>query len=140
MLPIFAKAAENFCIHQIRSPYLFQEEPPKTRTLIAYIDISSDSGSQYRAYLGCDIPMIQSIAEIFLGEDESDDETLKDMLLETANMIIGSAKVLAAEAKDTSFTIGTPYMHDAEQFDADLGTFASILVGEGCLSVSLKEI
>lgn len=140
MLPIFAKAAENFCIHQIRSPYQFQQEPPKTRTLIAYIDISSDNGTQYRAYVGCNLPMIQSITEIFLGEDESDENTLKDMLLETANMVIGSAKVLAAETEQGSFSIGTPNLYDAEQFDTELGTSASILIGEGYLTVSLKEI
>jgi len=140
MLPILAKAAENFCIHQIRAPYQFNIEPSKTRTLIAYIDISAETGSHYRAYVGCDIPMIQSIAEIFLGEDESDEETLKDMLLETANMIIGSAKVLAAEAKTTSFTIGTPNLHETEVFDPDLGESASILIGEGNLTISLKEI
>jgi len=140
MLPILAKAAENFCIHQIRTPYQFKDEPSKTRTLIAYIDISSETGSQYRAYLGCDLPVIQSIAEIFLGEDESDEETLQDMLLETANMIIGSAKVLAAEAKTTSFTIGTPYLHDAELFDSHLGESVSIMIAEGNLTVSLKEV
>jgi hypothetical protein len=122
MLTLILKAAENFCIHQIRSSHNTQECIPKKRTLIAYLDIEAQSGEKYRTYVGCDETLLQCITEIFLGEEISDMETLRDMLLETTNMIVGSAKVLAGESSIHPFTISTPYFEtdDASciKFDA----------------------
>lgn len=109
MLPIIMHAAENFCRHQLQLPYEQSEEESKKRTFLAYIDIESQNKETYRVYIGCDEPLIQNIAETFLGEDASDDQTLIDMLLETTNMIVGSAKVLAAEIYETSMNIMTPF-------------------------------
>ena len=113
MLSLILQAAENFCIHQIRESHETQECIPKKRTLIAYLDIEVHSGEKYRTYVGCDEILLQCITEIFLGEETSDTETLRDMLLETTNMIVGSAKVLSGESCIHSFTISTPhYMSD----------------------------
>lgn len=109
MLPIIIHAAENFCQHQLQLPYEQSDEDSKKRTFLAYIDIESQSNETYRVFIGCDETLIQTITETFLGEDSSDDQTLIDMLLETTNMIVGSAKVLAAEIYETSMTIMTPF-------------------------------
>lgn len=109
MLPIIIHAAENFCQHQLQLPYEQSDEDSKKRTFLAYIDIESQSNETYRVFIGCDETLMQTITETFLGEDSSDDQTLIDMLLETTNMIVGSAKVLAAEIYETSMTIMTPF-------------------------------
>lgn len=110
MLLIIVEAATNFCLHQIRLPYDLLSETEKKRTLLAYIDFETASGEMHRAFIGCDDRLIQTIAEIFLGEDESDEQTLIDMLLETTNMIVGNAKVLAGELYETAMTISTPFI------------------------------
>lgn len=139
MLPIIVEAAENFCKHQICLPYERCELSGKTRTLLASIDIDTPEGLQ-RAYVGCDATLIQMIAEIFLGEEESDQQTLIDMLLETANMIVGSAKVLAKEAYEQSFTIATPFLvpEEFEQLQPD--AFQCIGVDGGAMLIALKRL
>lgn len=139
MLPIIVEAAANFCLHQIRLPYEITELPPKKRTLFAFIDIESN-GSTHRAYIGCDPTLIQAIAEIFLGEDESDEQTLTDMLLETANMIVGSAKVLAAEAYDTSMMIATPFFVSEELSQIRPDALQCIGINDGELTIALKRL
>lgn len=109
MLSIIVHAAENFCLHQLQLPYEQSDVDSKKRTFLAYIDIESHNNEIYRVYIGCDEPLIQAITETFLGEDSSDDQTLIDMLLETTNMIVGSAKVLANEIYETSMSIMTPF-------------------------------
>lgn len=117
MLPIIIEAATNFCIHQIRLPYAMEITSPKKRTLLAYIDVETTNGEMHRAYIGCDENLIQTIATIFLGEENSDQETLIDMLLETTNMIVGNAKVIAGELYQTAMNISTPFIVSQEEMD-----------------------
>lgn len=139
MLPIIVEAAANFCQHQIRLPYQIIESDPKKRTLIAYIDIESSDGT-HRAYVGCDSILIQMITEIFLGEEESDEQTLVDMLLETTNMIVGSAKVLAEDSYDLSMKIATPFFLSEElsQVEPDILQYIGIENGE--MIIALKRL
>lgn len=140
MISFITQAAENFCIHQIRLPHTVQSSLPKTRTLIAYLDVESADGSLHRAFIGCDTTLIQQIAELFLGEDMSDEDTLKDMLLETTNMIIGSAKVLASESEELSFTISTPHILDNGEFSMPLDAYCTIAVAEGEMGIAIKAL
>lgn len=139
MLPIIVEAAENFCKHQIRLPYERCELSSEKRTLLASIDIETPEGP-HRAYVGCEAELIQLIAEIFLGEDESDEQTLNDMLLETANMIVGSAKVLAKEAYEQSFTIATPFLVPEEFAQIQPDAFQCIGVDGGAMLIALKRL
>ena len=141
MLPIIVEAATNFCTHQIRLPYDLVAESSKKRTLLAYIDIETTNGDTHRAYIGCDAMLIQTIAEIFLGEDESDEQTLIDMLLETTNMIVGSAKVLASELYETTMTIATPFIlshEDSASLQLDKVQWIGINGGE--LTIALQRL
>jgi hypothetical protein len=117
MLPILVEAATNFCIHQIRLPYHLSPSSLKKRTLLAYIDIETAEGEIHRAFIGCDETLIQTITSIFLGEENSDEETLVDMLLETTNMIVGNAKVLAGELYQTAIRISTPLIVSQEEIE-----------------------
>lgn len=141
MLPIIVEAATNFCLHQIRLPYDLKEEASKKRTLFAYIDIETANGETHRAYIGCDSMLIQTIAEIFLGEDESDEQTLLDMLLETTNMIVGSAKVLAGELYETTLSIATPYLiSDEELSSVRLDDSRCIDIDGGEMTIALQRL
>lgn len=142
MLPIIIEAAANFCLHQIRLPYDILSEPSEKRTLLAYIDIETADGDVHRAYIGCDQTLIQTIAEIFLGEEISDEQTLVDMLLETTNMIVGSAKVLAAEVYETTMTIATPFVLSPHESDEALRleNKQSIRVDGGEMIIGLQRL
>jgi hypothetical protein len=141
MLPIIVEAATNFCIHQIRLPYDLVPTSSKKRTLLAYIDIETTNGETHRAYIGCDAMLIQSIAEIFLGEDESDEQTLIDMLLETTNMIVGSAKVLAGELYETTMTIATPFVLSHEEIASlQLDEVQCIGIDGGEMTIALQRL
>ncbi len=139
MLAIIVHAAENFCLHQLRLPFERITDFPQKRTLLAYIDVESHDKSLHRVYIGCDETLIQTIAETFLGEDESDDQTLIDMLLETTNMIVGSAKVLAEESYKTSMSIMTPFLSD-DVGDTNLDEIQHLSVDSGAMTIAVKRL
>ncbi|MDP3119060.1 MAG: chemotaxis protein CheX [Sulfuricurvum sp.] len=140
MLPTILQAAENFCIHQIRLPHTTIQMSDKKRTLIAYLDLETKNGIKYRAYLGCDNVLIQHITEIFLGEETSEEETLVDMLLETTNMIIGSAKVLAEESDANSFIISTPHFLKEDYFTMPYDGIQAVQVANGEMVIAIKAL
>lgn len=140
MLPTILLAAENFCIHQLCLPHTTDALSDKKRTLIAYLDIETPVGDKHRAYLACDSVLLQYIAEVFLGEDLSDEETLRDMLLETANMIIGSAKVIAEESNQHPFTIATPHFFKHDHFTMPTDGLHTIQIANGEMTIALKAL
>lgn len=140
MLPIIIHAAENFCQHQLQLPYEQSEENSKKRTFLAYIDVESQNKETFRVYIGCDEPLIQTITETFLGEDASDDQTLIDMLLETTNMIVGSAKVLAAEIYETSMNIMTPYYLSELTLPENSNEKKFLTVDNGKMMIALQRL
>ena len=78
------------------------------RTVIASIDVKMDDGDMKTVYLGFNEGLIKEIVSVYLGEDQIDEQTMEDMALESTNMIVGSAKVLAEEADKDHFMITTP--------------------------------
>ena len=140
MLPTILQAAENFCIHQIGLPHTVGTVDNKKRTLIAYLDIEESNGDKHRAYVGCSRILIQQITEIFLGEEESDEETLTDMLLETTNMIVGSAKVIAEEADTNAFTISTPHFLAEDYFSMSIDGSHAIEIGKSEIMIAIKAL
>jgi len=140
MLTTIEKATQNFCIHQIREDHIVQEGVSKKRTLIAYIDIDAEDGTKHRVYIASDEAFMQRIALLFLEESSSDEETLKDMTLETANLIIGSAKVIAEESQDNPYTIGTPHFEKIGEFDFSIDNSKTIVVGNDEITIAIKEL
>ena len=140
MLKDIITAAENFCIHQIREGYSLCDENNKKRTLIAYIDIQRDDSKKFRVYIAPDEGFAQRVSKLYLEEDESDEETLKDMTLELANLIVGSAKVIAEEANINPFTISTPNFEKIGDFDFEYDQMKIISVENDKLIVAIKEI
>ncbi|WP_455755989.1 chemotaxis protein CheX [Sulfurimonas sp.] len=140
MLKTIIEASENFCIHQIREKHVVNDEITKTRTLIAYIDIDTHSGQKHRVYIASDSNFMQRVSKLFLEEDESDEETLIDMTLETANLIVGSAKVIAEEADENTYTINTPHFEKIAVFDFEYDQAKLIKIENDELIVAIKEL
>ena len=140
MLETIKQAAENFCIHQIQEPCTTQDGITQKRTLVAYIDIETLDKTKYRVYLASDKEFVQKVAKLFLEEDESDDETLQDMTLEMANLIIGSAKVLAEDNQSLAFTIETPKFEKNGAFDFPVDKAQTCKIGDAELTLAIKEL
>jgi len=140
MLSFIVQAAENFCIHQIRLPHRSEPLLPKKRTLIAYLDVEESNGNKHRAYIGCDETLLKCITEIFLGEEISDQETLRDMLLETTNMIVGNAKVLCQESSNNPFTISTPHFYTDNHFELNTHEHHTFFIADGEMLIALKAL
>jgi len=140
MLKTIQIASENFCIHQIRIEHQINDSISKKRTLIAYIDIDTQNAKKYRVYIASDKSFMQRVSYLFLEEEESDEETLVDMTLETANLIIGSAKVIAEEENENPYTIGTPHFEKFGEFDFEVDQAKTIVVEKDELTIAIKEL
>ena len=140
MLKTIIEASENFCIHQIRLPHQTLDGDTKKRMLIAYIDIDADDGKTHRVYLASDMKFMQRISTLFLEEEESDEETLIDMLLETTNLIVGSAKVIAETANKDTYTINTPHFIKIDIFDFEYNQAKTIQVEDDEMLIAIKEL
>ena len=140
MLKTIIQASENFCIHQIRVPHSVGDKINKKRTLIAYIDIETKDMKTYRVYLGVDFGFAQRVSTLFLEEDESDEETLIDMTLETANLIVGSAKVIAEGLDENPYTIATPHFEKIDDFNIEYDQLKIIKVEDDELIIAIKEL
>lgn len=139
MFNTIIEAAKNFCLHQIGFECALYDEVAKNRTLIAYIDINTENGNKFRVYVAPEQGFAQKISQVFLEEDESDEETLKDMTLETANLIVGSAKVIYEE-NNNPFTIETPFLEKFDLFDCECDQFATLNIDNDMLTLAIKEI
>ncbi|EDZ62495.1 hypothetical protein SMGD1_2590 [Sulfurimonas gotlandica GD1] len=140
MLKTIIQASENFCIHQIREPHVISDGINKKRTLIAYIDIEAKNGKKHRVYIASDEKFMQRISKLFLEEDESDEETLIDMTLETTNMIVGSAKVIAEEADENPYTINTPHFEKIDHFDFEYDEAKILKIENDEMIIAIKEL
>ncbi|MBU0632658.1 chemotaxis protein CheX [bacterium] len=139
MLSIITKAATNFCEHQIRKPYILTDDMPKMRMFIASINIMENNNTHI-VYIGASEGLLQTLCEIFLFEEDCDEETLKDMLLETTNMIVGSAKVIAQEQNSSkAFDIRMPQFLDITDFDYPHDCGVNINIDNSNILVAIKE-
>lgn len=117
MLQTIIEAAANFCHEQlgVEKLELHETKQLESGALVAYIDIETKQNGKYRAYLAAEKDFVQFVAQIFLEEDESDEETIMDMAMECTNLIVGSAKVIASK-NGVDFTISTPHLEKVEAF------------------------
>ncbi|MDQ1263773.1 MAG: hypothetical protein QG559_774 [Campylobacterota bacterium] len=140
MFNTIIEASRNFCIHQIRVPHQVHDNVPQMRTIIAFIDAMPISGKKYRVYLAASFSFAQRVATTLLEEDESDEETLIDMMLESANLIVGSAKVLAEEKGYESFIITTPSFENIDAFSVVYDEAKVLKIEDDEMIIAIKEI
>lgn len=140
MFNTIIEASKNFCIHQIRVPHQIHDNIPQMRTIIAYIDATPTSGKKYRVYLAASFSFAQRVACILLEEDESNEDTLVDMMLESANLIVGSAKVLAEEKGYENFVIATPFFDGIDTFVTEYDEAKVLKIEDDEMIIAIKEI
>ena len=140
MLKTIITAAENFCIHQIKEEHKLSDDITQMRTLIAYIDIETLDSEKHRVYLGAQHGFVQKVSMLLLEEDESDEDTLTDMILELSNMIVGSAKVIAEEENENPFIIGTPNFEKNDLFDVEYDQAKVVIVDNNKMIIAIKEL
>lgn len=142
MISLIIEAAENFLHNQIE---LKTERAEKIdsltqmRTVIASIDVKMDDGEIRSVYLGFNEALIKEIVSVYLMEDDADDQTMQDMALESTNMIVGSAKVLAEEAQKEHFMITTPTFKAIEEFNnCSCAEFSILKTEKEALVIGIK--
>jgi hypothetical protein len=119
MLEVIIQSAKNFAQHQMEGNLVDDDIQNSEPLFISYIDVTLDGGDIKRVFIGCHKEILEKLAYIMLFEENCDDEVLRDMMLETANLVIGSAKVLGAESYDVHFNISTPHFEKISPFDLD---------------------
>ena len=143
MISIIIEAAENFLHNQIELPTKKSnslDTASQMRTVIASIDVKMDDGDVKTVYLGFNEALIKEIVSVYLMEDNADDTTMQDMALESTNMIVGSAKVLAEEADKEHFMITTPKFKAIEEFNNCTCSNISVLsTSKDSLVIGIKE-
>lgn len=140
MFNTIIKASENFCMYQMGVLYELCDAIPQMRTVIAYIEIETLSSKKYRVCLGVSLGFAQRVATTLLEEEESDEDTLKDMVLETVNLIVGSAKVLASELNTEAYTIATPHFEKIDYFDFKYDMAKVLKIEEDTMIIAIKEL
>lgn len=116
MVSLIIQAAENFLRDQIQLAPEETDALSQMRTVIASIDIRMDNGKVDTVYVGFNETLLKEIVSVYLFEEEADEQTMIDMALESTNMIVGSAKVLAEQAEKEHFMITTPEFKAIEEF------------------------
>ena len=139
MIEYISTATQNFFQHQMGTTCKTVANDEKMRTVIAYIDINSSNDSKHRIYIAMQEALLQQITELFLGEDVSDKQTLIEMSLETSNMIVGSAKVLA-EGTGSDFTIETPFSEGIKSFEVPYDEKQTFEINNTTFIIAVKEL
>jgi len=141
MIEIIKEAASNFCQKQldIKEVKLSDLKEIKGEIIASYIDIEIEKSKKERIYLFANRDFIQFVAQLFLFEEESDEETILDMMLECTNLIVGSAKVVASK-RGLEFNISTPHIEKIEKIK-DSFDESFILECDGrVLMIALKRL
>jgi len=139
MFNIVVEASKEFITNQLEKGFNLTDINSNEIMYISYIDMTS-TNSKFRVYLSLDVDLTQDIANVFLFEEESDEETLKDMALETTNMIVGSAKVLAEEKDNDIFNISTPIFVKKDTFDLNVKNIQNIKIDSSNMLIAIEEL
>ena len=139
MISLIIEAAENFLHNQIELKTDKTDKLTKVRTVIASIDVKMDDGELKTVYLGFNEGLIKEIVSVYLCEDDADEQTMQDMALESTNMIVGSAKVLAEAAEKEHFMITTPKFKAIEEFgNCQCSDFSILQTDKEALVIGIK--
>ena len=140
MFESILEAARNFCIHQLGcTPVITKEIPENSEKIITSIEVSTPKNERYDVYIVAEKVFVQRIATIFLEETHSDEETLKDMAMECTNLIVGNAKVIAAEEMGISLEISTPKLQNIESLQSLDGESVILECDETKLYISMQK-
>lgn len=99
------EATHFFAKDVLASEISLFESCPMGSFYAAQIGVMGDINYNITVYINKE--SLSKMAYLFLFEEDPDDETLKDLIKEISNLIVGKAKVVAA-AEGLNFDISTP--------------------------------
>ena len=91
------KAVENFFQNTLELPCQNEQREQLSEIYTTQITINHE-GKEYQFFICMGEKMLKTLSQHLLFEDNPDQETLIDLLNESANLIIGNAKVLWEES------------------------------------------
>jgi hypothetical protein len=117
MINFIIEASKNFVTHQMREKAEKSNIKIETKndSIYTFIDVNY-LGSSLQVHINYEKNVLSQITLLMLGEEDDSLESLTEMALETTNMLVGSAKVLAEESSQ-SCTISTPHKSDKTTFE-----------------------
>jgi len=139
MFNTILQATQNFIQHQIREEFVLSTQTMNEQNIITYIDINTKD-TLYRVYAIYNSEFAQKISFVFLEEEESDEETLQDMALESTNLIVGSAKVLAQDNDSIAFEIQTPHLQNDDTPLSNVQHTQTISIEDAQITLTLEEL
>lgn len=140
MLDTLLLAATHFLKHQLEIEGENLDPGSAMRTVIASIDIEPERAKPHRIYVACSDGMISRIGTCLLGEEIRDEATRNDMALETANLVVGSAKVIARERLGLNMTIGTPRFDGYALFEEECDIVRALGSEGRIMIIGIKEL
>ncbi len=99
------EATQFFAKDVLGSEVSLFESCPMDSFYAAQIAINGDANYRVAVYINKE--SLTKMAYLFLFEEDPDDATLKDLIKEVTNLIVGKAKVIAA-GSGLNFDISTP--------------------------------
>ena len=141
MLQTIIDAAKNFCTDQLGKTDIEVIQKPQIpqEGLVTSIEITEPAEKHFKVYLTAEKEFVQNVAEIFLEEKESDDETIRDIALECTNLIVGSAKVIAAQ-NGLDFTISTPVLETKKVSSETFEESAALICDGNALIIAIEPL
>ncbi|MDR0747340.1 MAG: chemotaxis protein CheX [Helicobacteraceae bacterium] len=104
----------------------------------AFWSASIPIGGNMRAYLYIPKPTLERMALLFLNEESPQDDVLRDLVMEVANLIVGKAKVIA-QKNDLFFNISTPNFEGSDINLKRRSKHIYFKFGEDGLAISVKK-
>jgi hypothetical protein len=93
------RAVENFFENTLEIPCTVEEKERVSDIYTTQIGINYNEEAYY-FFIGMGEKMLKTLSSKLLFEDEPDQDTMIDLLNESANLIIGNAKVLWEESEE----------------------------------------
>ena len=131
MMDTLIKASHNYIYHQLRLESTSDATFSPNKYHHSTIDVIGTNGTKVASFWYSN-DFIVSVSVAMLDDDQPDEATIIDLVNETTNQIVGSAKIVAAESDAEDFDIGLPQYKGFNQAD-DSGTLCAFHVNNTCV-------
>ncbi len=107
MREIIQKAAENFFVSTLGFTCSVQSESVVSGVYVSKISLINN-GIKYLFYLCMDEALLLEVSKVMFMDETPSQDTLIDLANESANLIVGNAKILLSSGDLETIALGTP--------------------------------
>ncbi len=107
MREIIQKAAENFFVSTLGLGFSVQDETIVSGVYVSKISLINE-GKKHLFYLCLDEALLLEISNVMFMDENPSQDTLIDLSNESANLIVGNAKILLSSGDLETIKLGTP--------------------------------